>query len=64
MAADFTLQPEGTLAVLYAYSEAADTWCKEHLPDDAMRWAGGIVVEHRYVQDIVAGIAEDGLTVE
>jgi hypothetical protein len=34
----------------------------EHIPADAQTLGKGIAVEHRYIADIVKGIAEDGLT--
>jgi hypothetical protein len=35
----------------------------EHIPSDAMRFAGAIVVEHRYIYSIVTGAIADGLRV-
>jgi hypothetical protein len=61
---DFSVQPEGTLYILYAHSQAAQQWVNEHLPEDRMTWAAsGTVIEHRYILDIIDGIKCDGLTV-
>jgi hypothetical protein len=35
----------------------------EHIPSDAMRFAGAIVVEHRYIYSIVAAAIAAGLEV-
>jgi hypothetical protein len=61
---DFLLQDEGTIAILYPQNDAAEDWVFQNLPADAQRWGGnGIVIEHRYVGDIVFGIRNDGLVV-
>jgi hypothetical protein len=61
---DFSVRDEGTLFLLYPQSEAAKAWVEEHIPEDATYWGNAVVVEHRYIQDILAGINEDGLIVD
>lgn len=61
---DFTVQNEGTIYLLRAISIAAQEWVADHIPDDAMRWTdNGIVIEQRYITDILDGIRADGLEV-
>jgi hypothetical protein len=61
---DFTLQGEGTISILIAHTPQADAWVDEHIPEDATRWGlSGVVIEHRYVENIVQGIADDGLSI-
>jgi hypothetical protein len=60
---DFDLHDHGSIVVLVPRSAAAAEWRAEHLPEDAMEWAGGVAIERRYVPDILDGIAGDGLTV-
>ena len=60
--ADFGVQDEGTICILNLYSQAAKDWAEEHLPEDRMTWCGGVVVEHRYISDIVDGMLAEGLT--
>ena len=61
---DFAFANHGSICLLTPISNAATAWCEEHLPEDAQRWgACGIVVEPRYVADILVGIQADGLTV-
>jgi hypothetical protein len=57
---------EGATAIylLHPLTDAAHEWVRERLPDDAQRWCGAVVVEHRYIEDIARGIVADGLTVE
>jgi hypothetical protein len=38
------------------FSPAGEEWVSEHIPEDAMRWgADSVVVEHRFIGDIVRG---------
>ena len=62
--ADFSLANHGSICLLTPLTTAATQWAAEHLPEGAMTWGrASIVVEPRYVEDIVIGIAGDGLTV-
>jgi hypothetical protein len=61
---DFTVQDEGTIKILYPQTEAAEQWITDHIANDAQRWAGGVVVEHRFIEDILFGVHNDGLTFE
>lgn len=60
---DFVVQNEGTIFLLTPLSSAANEWVSEHLPEDAMWFGSSVVVEHRYIAPIVAGIQSDGLEV-
>lgn len=62
--ADFTAMDEGTIVLLTPETEAGFEWVKDNLPDGAMTWGAAIVIEHRYADDILTGIADDGLLVE
>lgn len=58
---DFFVLNEGTIFLLIPLTDAASTWVDEHLPEDAQWFGNGVVVEHRYIADIVQGIVNDGL---
>lgn len=62
--ADFTANDQGTIVLLTPETKAGKTWAKKHLPSGAMQFGGAIVIEHRYADDILTGIADDGLLVE
>ncbi len=64
METDFTVQSEGSIFLLRPNTAEAKEWCDEYLPENAMRWADSIVVEYRYIIDMVDGIAQSGLTAE
>lgn len=61
---DFTLAHHGSISLLQPTSDAGEQWVGEHIPANAPEWCGGIVIEHRFVDNILDGIAADGLTVE
>lgn len=60
---DFTLRFEGSIYILHPHTPAAAEWIDEYIPDDALAWGKGIVVEPRYIEPIVQGILADGLEV-
>lgn len=53
----------GNICILYADGVAAQVWVEENLSAGVMRYLGGIVIESRYVDEVVTGMREDGLTV-
>lgn len=62
---DFTLQDEGSIVVLHPGNDAASNWIDNHLyTEQTQWWGGGIVIERRYVEDILDGIDSEGLTVQ
>ena len=61
--ADFSVQNEGTIFLLIPHTDSAKAWIEEHILEDAQRFGGSVVVEHRYILDIVNGIKNDGLEV-
>lgn len=59
---DFLVQGEGTVYVLTPQTKAAKQWVRDRIEDGV--WYGrGVAVEHRYIDPIVDGIRESGLTV-
>jgi len=64
MDTDFTVQNEGSIVLLKPHTPEASSWAKEHLPDDCPTWGvHAFVIEHRFIEDIVTGAREAGLTV-
>jgi len=61
--ADLQVYGSGSVYLLRPVSRCGASWVAEHIPSDAMRFAGAIVVEHRYIYAIVAGAIADGLRV-
>lgn len=63
VAPDFFVRDEGTIFLLEPLTDGARHWVFMHLPEDAQNWGDSVVVEHRYIRDIVDGIRRDGLVV-
>lgn len=68
---DIRVENHGTLYLLWPLSADAEKRLREHTAKDAQWWGpgrggltrGALVVEPRYVADIVAGAVADGLAV-
>jgi hypothetical protein len=61
---DFLVENHGTIFLLQPLTPAANFWIDEHLPEDHLTFAGAVVVEHRYILDIVRGAIAEGLVVK
>lgn len=59
---DFTVRNEGAIVLFQAHTDAARAWWDENV-QDGITFAGARVVEWRYAQDIIQGIAAEGLTI-
>jgi hypothetical protein len=63
MSNDLSVQNEGSIFLLRANTNVGQEWLDDHIGDDAQTWGGAIVIEHRYITDVVSGAINDGLTV-
>lgn len=63
---DFQLLDEGTIVLLRPVTPAAHTWVEENIgrENGYQPYWPTIVIEHRYVENIVTGIRDDGLEVQ
>ena len=60
---DLLVHGEGSVYLLRPASAAGSVWIAMHIPFDAQWFGGAVVVEHRYIDDIVTGAINDGLRV-
>ena len=60
---DFNLINGGSVFLLIPNTEEANAWVADNLPAELLTLGNGIAVEHRYIAEIVAGIQNDGLTI-
>lgn len=58
---DFRIQNHGSLFLLFPDSDTAKEWVEENVGEH-QEWAGGVVIEPRYVEDLTAGMLDAGLT--
>jgi hypothetical protein len=59
---DFFVEDNGSIVLLRPVTDAAREWTDEHIPQEAMWFGDAVVVEPRYIADIVEGIQLDCLT--
>lgn len=62
--ADASLANYGGMAVLTPLTPDGWLWIDENLADERTEYAGGIVIEHRYVNPILEAMDRYGLTVD
>jgi hypothetical protein len=60
---DLTVEGGASVYLLRPVSAAGSVWIAMYIPFDAQWLGGAVVVEHRYIGDIVAGAINDGLRV-
>jgi len=63
MSTDLEFTDHGSIWLLRAASPRGGEWLDEHVEAGGETWCGAIVVEPRYVFDIVDGAEMDGLRV-
>lgn len=61
---DFRFTNHGSITILTPLTEAAQEWVDENLPEDALGFGGGVVIEPRYAGSILEGLQDDGLTID
>jgi len=60
---DFEVSAHGSIYIFTPLTPSAREWVAEFLPEDAQRWAGGTVVEWRFISEIIFAARRDGLSV-
>jgi hypothetical protein len=60
---DVQVTREGSLFLFDPRTPAAESWIDENVDPDTTRWAGAVVVEHRYAYDLAQGMIDAGLEV-
>ena len=60
---DFLVEDHGSIFLLKPQTPIATSWIEDHIgrENGYQPYFPTVVVEHRYIDDIVAGIANDGL---
>jgi hypothetical protein len=58
---DFLVRDEGSILLLEPVVPAVEEWFDEHLAGDVTLWGRAVVVEHRYIEDIVNALEAEGL---
>ena len=63
MSEDFELQDEGSLYLLRPLTREAVEWLDEHIEQNRQMFGTAVVVERRYIADILRGIRAEGLEI-
>lgn len=62
--ADVYVENHGSIFMVTPLSGAARQWMEENVPTESWQWLGSsLSVEHRYVENLIAGMQDAGLTV-
>ena len=60
---DLLVHGGGSVYLLCPNSQVGVAWVDQHISPDATWFGGAVVVEHRYIGDIVVWATRDGLEV-
>jgi hypothetical protein len=61
---DFVVENHGSIFLLRPLTPAAKAWVEEHIGDNGYQpYYPTVVVEHRFIADIIHGAQADGLVV-
>lgn len=61
---DIRVQDEGTIVLLHPLTDRGREWINTQVQADAQYLGRALAVERRYVQDILEGMAAEGLEIE
>lgn len=61
---DVTLANHGSIVLVTPMTKAAKTWIDANVSDEAQWFGKSLVVEPRYVWNLVKGMQDEGLTVK
>lgn len=61
---DIMVQNHGSIVLVYPVSSEAREWIEQNVSDESQWFGGGLVVEPRYVENLIQGMLNDGLVVE
>jgi hypothetical protein len=62
--ADITVNCQGSIWLVEPHTIAAKRWLADSVQDDAQYWGAALVVEHRYLPELLSGLEEAGFTIE
>lgn len=60
---DAEVYNHGSICLVKPRTPAARTWLTENVSESSLWWAGGLVVEPRYLDDLVEAMRGDGLVI-
>ena len=61
--ADVMVEPHGSIVLVRPATDAGEAWLRENVQEDAQWWGAALVVEPRYLDNLLDGIRAAGLKV-
>jgi len=58
-----SIEDDGSLFLFHLLTDAARSWVETHVTGEHTMYDDSLVVEHRYAEDLAAGMIRDGLEV-
>ncbi len=59
---DYQIENHGSIILVRPLSSACNEWLEENVTTDALYFGPALAVEPRYLEDLIAGMVEAGLT--
>jgi hypothetical protein len=59
---DFHIVDGGKVFLVIAKTPAAEKWAEENISEESLRFGNGVAVEDRFIENIVNGIQNAGMT--
>ena len=60
---DFWVLVQGTIGLVRPLTRGANEWIREHVPHQSQWFGPALVLEHRYIAELLNHMVEDGLQV-
>jgi len=60
---DFEVQGHYTIYLLQPLNQAAQEWIDNNIPPDSEWYMNSVVIEHRYIADIIQAIYKEGMQI-
>lgn len=60
----FSIENHGSIVLVRPLTEDVETWLIEHTADEAQWFGNALVVEPRYVENLVEGLVEEGFAAQ
>lgn len=64
MTADYIVENHGTIFLVVPQTNKAQANLRDHAQEGAQHFGRALVVEHRYIADLVAQLQQEGWTVQ
>ena len=60
----FDVENHGTIVLIRPHTTDVRTWLEENVSDESQWFGGALVCEPRFVEDLLAGMCEEGFVIQ